>query len=224
MTIHQSFSLQHPTWSNRVISKNSTTVSPWPQTNSSKWNYKLKYVQQQSKHTTPKYLSAIDLHLHPLLLPAISTSQIIKNLMKWEREKFRNVAFLIIPFWSSFWLKWKKMFFQKYISSHNAIVKAKCPTRKKVDNRKHAKKVQKKYSWQLYLLWNFSSSSFINCRFLSFFSLFFFLSFQFLKCCFFSVLNVLVFFSQFYFLFTEIIFVYTHFYLFFLNNCSHSFG
>ena len=92
MTIHQSSILQDPTKSNWEISKISTTISPWPQANTSKGHYKLKYVQQQPKHTTPKYLSGIDFLLNQLLLRDISPSQKIKNLLKWVREKFRNIA------------------------------------------------------------------------------------------------------------------------------------
>ena len=89
MTIYQSSTQQDPTWSNWGISKNSTTKSPWPQTNTLKWHYKFKYMQQQPKHTTSKHLSAIDFLLNQLLLPVISPFQKIE--MNWGK-KFRNVA------------------------------------------------------------------------------------------------------------------------------------
>ena len=74
MTIHQTSTLLDLTWSNWGISKNPTKISPWPQTNTSKWHYKWKCMQQQPKYTALKHLSAIDFLLNQLLLLTISPS------------------------------------------------------------------------------------------------------------------------------------------------------
>ena len=76
MTIDHSSTLQDTTRSNWVISKNSTRIWPWAQTNTLKWHYKMKFMLQQPKFITPKHLSAIVFLPNQLLLPAMSPSQI----------------------------------------------------------------------------------------------------------------------------------------------------
>ena len=138
MTIHQSYTIQDPTRSNWGISKNSTTKSPWPQTNTLKWHYKLKCMEQQPKNTTPKHLSTNDFLLNQLLLPAISLSRILDVMgslllsQEMSRGKIQKYRLKFKQLFSSkLHNGWgENHFFQKYISQ-NAIVKTKCPTRKK---------------------------------------------------------------------------------------------
>ena len=91
-------------------------------------------MQQQLKHTTPKHLSTIDFLLNQLLLPAISPFQEkkMKNLMKWiggkiQKCRLNSNNYSLLSFTT---VGKRKIGFQKYISQ-NAIVKTKCPTRKK---------------------------------------------------------------------------------------------
>ena len=142
--------------------------------------------------------------------------------MKWVWKKIQKCCLKFKRlFPSKLFSGWREKNFQKY-TSQNAIVKTKCPTRKKkLHNQKHVKKKFRKIFMLMAVLFlgNASFSSSLIDFFL-FFALFLF--FQFLKmllffnaefpCLFFCLFSIL-------FLFTAIIFIYTHF---FLYNCSFS--
>ena len=176
----------------------------------------------RAKYITPKHLSATD-----FLLPAISPSQKIKNLFEMNRGwKIQKCRFKLKQLHLSVFQWLQRIFFQKYITSQNIIIKTKCPTRKKCWQPKTCQKRFRKnvYAYDSSVFRNVSSSSYWQFLSLFPFYLFFFISIRKNLAFFNAECPCLFFFCfQFSFLFTAIIFIHTHTSIFFLRNCPFYF-